>query len=81
MDYWMVVAPHSPPLADFCFCFLSIFQRWFEESEIPLDKMWADDKHWYPLFLAGKHFEGTFHFKDTHTLVRHELTEVADAAK
>jgi 8-oxo-dGTP pyrophosphatase MutT (NUDIX family) len=51
--------------------------QWFDESEIPLDKMWADDKHWYPLFLAGKHFEGTFHFKDTHTLVKHELTEVA----
>lgn len=30
----------------------------------------------YPLFLAGKPFVGTFHFKDTHTLVDHTLQEV-----
>jgi hypothetical protein len=29
-----------------------------------------------PLFLAGKTFEGTFHFQDTHTLVEHTLREV-----
>ena len=50
--------------------------EWFEPSQIPYDKMWADDKLWYPLLLAGKHFEGTFYFHDTHTLVKHELREV-----
>ncbi|KAI7838483.1 hypothetical protein COHA_007746 [Chlorella ohadii] len=49
---------------------------WFEPSQVPFDKMWADDIHWYPLFLAGKPFVGTFHFKDTHTLVEHTLQEV-----
>ncbi len=38
--------------------------------------MWADDVHWYPLFLAGKKFEGKFCFKDTHTLVKFELDEI-----
>lgn len=30
----------------------------------------------YPLFLQGKAFVGTFHFKDTHTLVEHTLQQV-----
>jgi hypothetical protein len=38
--------------------------------------MWQDDEHWYPLFLAGKKFEGTFWFTNTTTIVRHELREV-----
>ena len=28
------------------------------------------------MFLEGKPFVGTFHFKDTHTLVEHTLQEV-----
>lgn len=35
-----------------------------------------DDVYWYPLFLQGRSFRGTFRFKDTHTLVEHELQEV-----
>ncbi|EFN54560.1 hypothetical protein CHLNCDRAFT_24587 [Chlorella variabilis] len=50
--------------------------RYFAEAEVPYERMWADDVHWYPLFLAGKLFEGTFHFHNTHTLVGHTLTEV-----
>lgn len=30
----------------------------------------------YPLFLEGRAFVGRFHFKDTHTLVEHQLQEV-----
>jgi 8-oxo-dGTP pyrophosphatase MutT (NUDIX family) len=50
--------------------------EWFDPQNIPFDKMWADDIHWYPLFLAGKKFRGTFHFKDTHTLTQTQLQEV-----
>lgn len=50
--------------------------EWFRTEDIPYDKMWADDKHWYPLFLAGKRFEGEFHFKNTHTLVDYQIREV-----
>lgn len=32
--------------------------KWFLESEIPYDKMWADDPYWLPLILQGKSFVG-----------------------
>jgi 8-oxo-dGTP diphosphatase / 2-hydroxy-dATP diphosphatase len=41
--------------------------EWFEfEGEggdgtlppIPLEKMWASDKHWFPLLLSRQHFVG-----------------------
>lgn len=51
--------------------------RWFNLDEgLPFGNMWPDDEHWYPLFLEGKKFEGTFWFTDTTTIVRHELREV-----
>jgi hypothetical protein len=49
---------------------------WFDHSAIPFDKMWADDAHWYPLYLAGARFEGVFAFRNTHELVWHRLQEV-----
>lgn len=36
--------------------------RWFSLNEIPYDNMWADDKHWLPMVLAGKKLEGRFDF-------------------
>lgn len=33
---------------------------WVEESAIPYDKMWLDDKFWIPLFLDDKFFRGYF---------------------
>jgi len=49
--------------------------QWFKEEDIPYENMWADDPYWYPLFLKGSCFLGAFDFKDTHTLVSHELKE------
>jgi hypothetical protein len=49
---------------------------WFDHREVPFTKMWADDEHWYPLFLAGYCFEGVFAFRDTHSLVWHELRQL-----
>lgn len=46
---------------------------WFEFNQIPYEKMWADDKHWLPLLLAGKRFEGKFWFKDEETLKNFEI--------
>lgn len=33
---------------------------WCKRDEIPLDKMWADDKHWLPQAMEGKKFTGYF---------------------
>jgi 8-oxo-dGTP diphosphatase len=37
---------------------------WCKLSEIPYENMWADDKFWLPLMLAGKKFSGYFIFDD-----------------
>jgi ADP-ribose pyrophosphatase YjhB (NUDIX family) len=34
--------------------------KWFHVNDIPYKDMWSDDKHWMPLFLAGKKFQGKF---------------------
>ncbi|GAQ86439.1 putative NUDIX hydrolase domain [Klebsormidium nitens] len=46
---------------------------WFAVDDIPFDRMWADDPHWYPIFLQGKKFKGTFHFQNTHTMTSHAV--------
>ena len=35
---------------------------WISEKNIPYHKMWADDRIWLPLMLAGKKFTGRFLF-------------------
>lgn len=50
--------------------------QWFSHDAIPFDAMWADDRHWFPIFFAGKNWEGTFHFKDQATIAHFELKEL-----
>ena len=49
---------------------------WTRVDALPFDQMWADDVHWYPLFLAGKRFRGRFSFTQTTTLVGFDLAVV-----
>jgi len=35
---------------------------WCPVSAIPYDAMWEDDRHWVPLLLAGREFDGRFLF-------------------
>jgi len=49
---------------------------WTSVHALPFDQMWADDVHWYPLFLAGKLFTGRFAFTRTTTLVSFDLQAV-----
>jgi len=39
--------------------------RWYNINEIPFDKMWPDDRYWFPFFLEGKKFKGKFLFEGT----------------
>lgn len=45
-----------------------ITPQWFDEAEIPYDKMWKGDDLWIPLFLKGVPFEGTLAFNAKHDL-------------
>lgn len=45
---------------------------WTPLDEIPYHCMWADDRLWIPLMLAGKKFAGRFLFDDDEML-EHEL--------
>ncbi len=50
--------------------------QWFDNDKIPFEKMWPDDKFWFPLFLTGKKFEGRFLYDDKNDIVEKELREV-----
>jgi 8-oxo-dGTP diphosphatase len=38
--------------------------HWFPVDQLPFDSMWADDRVWMPLLLAGEAFEGRFIFEN-----------------
>jgi 8-oxo-dGTP diphosphatase len=49
--------------------------RWFNKNSLPYDKMWADDRHWLPLLIQGKEFQGTFIFsEDSKELLNSSVT-------
>ena len=50
--------------------------RWFPIDQLPYDEMWPDDRHWLPLLLAGKRFEGRFHFGTNNQLLKVLVKEV-----
>jgi 8-oxo-dGTP diphosphatase len=41
---------------------------WCDETRIPYENMWEDDRHWLPLALAGNYIEGYFIFDDDRML-------------
>ncbi len=47
--------------------------QWFGVDEIPFEKMWPDDKYWFPLFLENKKFEGKFMFDDKNNIIEYDL--------
>ena len=51
---------------------------WFDLDEVPFDRMWADDPHWWPYLLAEKTFAGTFTFTNTTTLVEYWIREAKE---
>lgn len=52
--------------------------KWIDLDKIPHDEMWDDDRHWLPLLLKGKSFEGEFHYnREGSELVDYEIREMA----
>lgn len=49
--------------------------KWFSLKDVPFEKMWPDDKHWFPLFLQEKKFEGRFLYDNDNNVVEYELRE------
>jgi 8-oxo-dGTP diphosphatase len=45
---------------------------WARIDAIPYDQMWEDDRHWVPVMLSGRTFQGRFIF-DGDRMVDHEL--------
>ena len=41
---------------------------WCDETAIPLEQMWADDRYWFPLLLRGKRFHLRYVFDDDRLL-------------
>jgi 8-oxo-dGTP diphosphatase len=41
-----------------------IAPRWFPVSELPLDRMWDDARHWLPRVLAGERIRAAFTYAD-----------------
>ncbi|MBI5303471.1 MAG: 8-oxo-dGTP diphosphatase [Chloroflexi bacterium] len=51
--------------------------RWFATNSIPYATMWADDQHWLPRVLQGKHVAAKFTFGDDNETITH--AEIHDA--
>lgn len=50
---------------------------WFRLSDLPYEKMWADDRYWLPSVLEGNRVEGVFHFDSSGAKVLgHEVKEL-----
>lgn len=50
--------------------------QWYHVDEIPFDKMWLDDPHWFPLMLEGRRFNGRFLFEGHDKLVDFDIAEL-----
>lgn len=51
--------------------------EWFDANAIPFEKMWPDDKHWFPLFLDRKKFTGKLLFGEGDVILDMTLKEVS----
>lgn len=54
--------------------------HWFKTKEIPYDEMWADDRYWVPLVLAGKKLETNFTFDHEQNMLAYAVNEVEKLA-
>jgi 8-oxo-dGTP pyrophosphatase MutT (NUDIX family) len=55
--------------------------QWFDQGDIPLESMWADDKYWLPKVLSGEKVEGWFSFDDNNKVLDWEIKNVESGGK
>lgn len=46
--------------------------KWFPVDELPLDKMWDDDKYWLPRLLAGGYVHMRFYFDENNKIIKYK---------
>lgn len=49
--------------------------KWFKVSEYPFDKSWPDDRYWFPFYIEGKTFRGSFLFDGYDKITSYEIVE------
>jgi len=42
--------------------------KWFGVNDIPYDRMWQDDKYWFPYMLKKESFEGFYFFDSSNNM-------------
>jgi 8-oxo-dGTP diphosphatase/2-hydroxy-dATP diphosphatase len=50
---------------------------WFPVNNLPYDKMWPDDRHWFKYMLQNKRFVAHFIFSNFDTIVKQEIKELS----
>ena len=50
--------------------------KWFDIKDIPYDKMFPDDKYWFPLILEGKKIRAYFEFDENWNILSKKLISV-----
>ena len=51
--------------------------KWFNFSQIPYDKMWPDDRYWFPYIIKNLFIKGNFIFGKKEDIIQSKL-EVPD---
>jgi len=49
--------------------------QWYNVSEFPFDKAWPDDQYWFPFYLEGKTFRGSFLFDGYDKITSYEIVD------
>ncbi|XP_077287818.1 oxidized purine nucleoside triphosphate hydrolase-like [Arctopsyche grandis] len=48
---------------------------WFPLTSLPFDRMWPDDKYWFPYLLAHRPFFGSFCFEGHDCILHYDLRD------
>lgn len=50
--------------------------QWMDIKELPLEKMWSDDKYWLTAIISGKKLIASFLFNDENGIAEMDIKEV-----